>query len=112
MTENEAIEKLKNMRLYMQITDKNNDCKFTEDDYKANETAIQALEEVQQYRTIGTLDIDKVVKQLEDERELSYADFNRYVEEVSPCLDAEYDDSFQRGLERAIKIIKAGGING
>ena len=44
MTENEAIEKLKNMRLYMQITDNNNDCKFTEDDYKANEMAIQALE--------------------------------------------------------------------
>lgn len=44
MKENEAIEKLKNMRLYMQITDKNNDCKFTEDDYKANEMAIQALE--------------------------------------------------------------------
>lgn len=44
MTENEAIEKLKNMRLYMQITDKSNDCKFTEDDYKANEMAIQALE--------------------------------------------------------------------
>jgi hypothetical protein len=57
-------------------------------------------------------DIDKVVKQLEDERELSYADFDKYVEEVSPCLDAEYDNSFQRGLERAIKIIKAGGING
>ena len=31
------------MRLYMQIEDKNNDCKFTEDDYKANEMAIQAL---------------------------------------------------------------------
>ena len=44
MTEGEAIEKLKNMRLYMQIEDKNNDCKFTEDDYKANEMAIQALE--------------------------------------------------------------------
>lgn len=44
MAENEAIEKLKNMRLYMQITDKNNDCKFTEDDYKANEMAIKALE--------------------------------------------------------------------
>lgn len=44
MKENEAIEKLKNMRLYMQITDQNNDCKFTKDDYKANETAIQALE--------------------------------------------------------------------
>ena len=32
------------MRLYMQIEDKNNDCKFTEDDYKANEMAIKALE--------------------------------------------------------------------
>ena len=42
--ESEAIEKLKNMRLYMQIEDENNDCKFTEDDYKANEMAIQALE--------------------------------------------------------------------
>ena len=44
MTESEAVEKLKNMRLYMQIEDKNNDCKFTEDDYKANEMAIKALE--------------------------------------------------------------------
>lgn len=44
MTESEAIEKMKNMRLFMQITDENNDCKFTEDDYKANEMAIQALE--------------------------------------------------------------------
>ena len=44
MTESEAIEKLKNMRLFMQIEDKNNDCKFIEDDYKANEMAIQALE--------------------------------------------------------------------
>ena len=44
MTESEAIEKLKNMRMFMQITDKNIDCKFTEDDYKANEMAIQALE--------------------------------------------------------------------
>lgn len=44
MTEIETIEKLKNMRLFMQIEDKNNDCKFTEDDYKANEMAINALE--------------------------------------------------------------------
>ena len=53
-------------------------------------------------------DVDKVVKQLEEERELSYADFDRYVEEVSPCLDAEYDDFFHRGLERAIRIVKGG----
>lgn len=44
MTESEAIEKPKNMRLFMQIEDENNDCKFTEDDYKANEMAIQAIE--------------------------------------------------------------------
>ena len=44
MTESEAVEKLKNMRLFMQIEDENNDCKFTEDDYKANEMAINALE--------------------------------------------------------------------
>ena len=56
-------------------------------------------------------DPDKVVKQLEEERELSYADFDRYAEEVSPCLDAEYDDFFHGGLERAIKIVKGGGID-
>ena len=44
MTESEAVEKLKNMRLYMQIEDDSNDYKFTEDDYKSNEIAIQALE--------------------------------------------------------------------
>ena len=44
MTESEAVEKLKNMRLFMQITERNSEHKFTEDDYKANEMAIQALE--------------------------------------------------------------------
>ena len=44
MEESEAIEKLKNMRLFMQITDKNSEHKFAEDDYKANEMALQALE--------------------------------------------------------------------
>ena len=56
-------------------------------------------------------DIENIVEQLEEERELSYADFERYVDEVSPCLDAEYDDFFHRGLERAIKIVKEGGAN-
>ena len=56
-------------------------------------------------------DVDKVVEQLEEERELSYADFDRYVEEVSPCLDAEYDDFFHRGLERAVRIVKGGGAD-
>ena len=54
MTESEAIEKLKNLRLFMQIEDEKNECKFTEDDYKAIDMAIQALEKIQQYRAIGT----------------------------------------------------------
>ena len=49
---------------------------------------------------------EKILDMLEEERELSYADFSRYVEEVSPCLDAEYDDFFHRGLERASRLVK------
>lgn len=52
MAESEAVEKLKNMRLFMQIEDENNDCKFTEDDYKANEMAIQALEKLKDYEDL------------------------------------------------------------
>ena len=52
MTESEAVEKLKNMRLFMQIEDENNDCKFTEDDYKANEMAIQALEKQEKIKDL------------------------------------------------------------
>lgn len=44
MTEQEAIERLKCMRLFMQIEDDRNDCKFLEDDYIANDMAIKALE--------------------------------------------------------------------
>lgn len=44
MTESEAIDKLKNLRLFMQIEDEKNECKFAEDDYKAIDMAIQALE--------------------------------------------------------------------
>ena len=55
--------------------------------------------------------MDQVINELEEEKEYAYADFEAYVNDVSPCLDAEYDDLFHRGLERAIKIIKDGGKN-
>lgn len=55
-------------------------------------------------------DVSKVIAQLEEEREYAYADFEEYVNEKSPCLDAEYDDYFHRGLERAMRIVKAGGV--
>lgn len=56
-------------------------------------------------------DPDKVVEQLKEEKEFSYADFDEYVNEVCPCLDAEYDDLFNKGLERAIEIVKGGGVD-
>lgn len=55
--------------------------------------------------------VDQVINELEEEKEYAYADFEAYVNDVSPCLDAEYDDIFHRGLERAIEIIKDGGKN-
>ena len=70
--------------------------------------ASDVLDMIEQLQDDLKDDTDKIVQQLEEERELSYADFDRYVDEVSPCLDAEYDDFFHRGLERAIKIAKGG----
>ena len=54
-------------------------------------------------------DIEKIVAELEEEKEISCADFTKYVNEYSPCLDDEYDDFFHKGLERAIVIIGKGG---
>ena len=51
-------------------------------------------------------DVDKIVDQLEKEKEYANADFEEYAKEVEPCLDAEYDDTFSQGIERAIKILK------
>lgn len=54
-------------------------------------------------------DIEKVVAELEEEKEISCADFTKYVNEYNPCLDDEYDDFFHKGLERAIVIVRKGG---
>ena len=51
-------------------------------------------------------DVDKVIDQLEEEKEYANADFEEYAKEVEPCLDAEYDDTFSQGIERTIKILK------
>lgn len=50
-----------------------------------------------------------VVKRLEDEQEYSYANFDEYVREVAPYLDAKCNDQFCDGLKRAIMIIRAAG---
>ena len=54
-------------------------------------------------------DPDKVVEQLKDEQELSYADFEIYAEEHGLSED---DDWHHRGLGRAVEIVKRGGTDG
>ena len=39
-------------------------------------------------------DVDKIVDQLEEEKEYANADFEEYAKEVEPCLDAEYDSFY------------------
>lgn len=53
-------------------------------------------------------DVDKVVEQLESEREYAHADFEQYAELHG--IDTE-DDWFYAGMRRAIEVVKAGGTN-
>lgn len=48
---------------------------------------------------------NEIIKQLEEEKEYAYADFEKYAEEHN--LDPEYDDFFHIGMERAIAVIRA-----
>ena len=50
--------------------------------------------------------INKIVEQLEEEEEESYADFEKYAEERG--LD-EDNDFYSVGMKRAIEIVKGGG---
>lgn len=52
--------------------------------------------------------INKIVEQLEEEEEESYADFEKYAEERG--LD-EDNDFYSVGMKRAIEIVKGGGVN-
>ena len=72
-------------------------------------SASDVLDMIEQLQEDLEDDIEKVVAELEEEKEISCADFTKYVNEYSPCLDDEYDDFFHKGLERAIVIIGKGG---
>lgn len=67
---------------------------------KVDEACVTACNIMKKYSTI--------VKQLEEERKYSYADFEQYAELHN--IDPE-DDWFYVGLKRAIQIVKAGGID-
>ena len=111
----EAIERLKCMRLFMQIEDSENDSKFLEDDYIANDMAIEALEELKEYK------LKEFQCHLAREEGISIG-YNKavddYVERLKetykPCKEADnyiytvvcrrFDDIAQQ--------LKAGGIDG
>lgn len=71
--------------------------------------ANDVLDMIEQLQEDLTDDIVSIVAELEEEKEISCADFTKYVNEYNPCLDDEYDDFFHKGLERAIVIIRKGG---
>lgn len=54
-------------------------------------------------------DVENIIKQLEKERDYSYEDYENYAEKHD--IDVECDDLFCRGLDRAIEIVKRGGID-
>lgn len=83
--------------------------KFLQELYKAGAPYDGVIELLDAQPT--AFNVEKVVEQLEKEREYSHADFEEYVQECSLCLDAEYDDYFHRGLERAVNIVKRGGVD-
>lgn len=56
----------------------------------------------------ATTKIDLVVRQLREEAEYAYADFDEYkAETLGADADELPDDDFRYGLERAIEVIKA-----
>lgn len=54
-------------------------------------------------------DVENIIKQLEEERDSSYEDYENYAEKHD--MDVECDDLFCRGLDRAIEIVKRGGVD-
>lgn len=58
-------------------------------------------------RQYTVFDVDKVVEQLDDEANRSYADFKKYADEIG---ESESDNWYYIGLRRAIGIVKGGGV--
>ena len=50
--------------------------------------------------------IEKILERLEEERELAYADFDKYAKDYELDLEDTYDDFLHKGLERAKVIVQ------
>ena len=50
--------------------------------------------------------IEKILERLEEEREIAYADFDKYASDYELDLEDTYDDFFHKGLARAKAIVQ------
>lgn len=79
----QAVEKLKSMRLYMEINDRESEHKFSDEDYKANEMAIKALE--------------NQIKKKPIKREIGSEKLKRIIYHCPNCNKRLYDCAFKHG---------------
>lgn len=90
MTENESIERLKCMRLFMKLEDKENKSKFLDSDYEANHMAIKALKK-QIPKKPTPIDYEKYIDVIDNARFLRGAywcpNCKRVVKSGSFCSD-------------------------
>ena len=61
-------------------------------------------------KTATAFDVEKVVTELQEEKDIAYADFERYANDYFLDLDENVDDWYYKGLERAINVIRKGGV--
>ena len=81
-----------------------NDGKNQKEIYETIKECMKAVEEQP-----TAFDVENIIKQLEEERDYSYEDYENYAEKHD--MDVECDDLFCRGLDRAIEIVKRGGVD-
>lgn len=77
----------------------------TAEEREENVGIIITWEDVDRMST--AFDVEKVVKQLEEESEQSYVDFESYAKEHN--IGSGFNDWHYKGLNRAIEIVKRGG---
>lgn len=107
MLEAEAKEQEKRKSLESELLGRLDDMKESKESFCTKQgEKCDLYESCFQCAAAGIVDI---IIQLEEEQDYSNADFDEYVKEVAPYLEADFDDTFSKGLERAIMVIRAVG---
>ena len=107
MTNEEAIEYNKNLRMYMRLADKNQPCKFLEENYIALDLAIKALEQEPFINKscvssgICEYDKNKVLDKIRAEIEFMDFDFGDYYDHTDEIIEmvCKVIDKYKTGSE-------------